>query len=182
MPEQKWKRSKIVVDKEFQFRYLMTWVLLTTSLLAGVVLASVSVFVLYQGDRTMFIWVNAACASVITALSMYYIIVHSHRIAGPAFRLKRVMGDMAAGRRGFRVKLRRKDYLKDLADSLNALLEKTEEREAKIHALALEVGEWATHGQDAAILREAAARVSRELSDLCPAVEKVHVDGAEKKA
>jgi methyl-accepting chemotaxis protein len=182
MPEQKWKRRRIVVDKEFQFRYLMTWVLLTTSLLAGIVLASWSVLTFFSSDRTMFIYVNAACASVITAVSMYYIVVHSHRIAGPAFRLKRVLGEMAGGRRGFRVRLRRKDYLKDIADALNNLLEKTEDREAKISALAREIREWSSHGQDAAALREAAARVSQELAALCPPVADVNVDGEEKKS
>jgi methyl-accepting chemotaxis protein len=177
MSETKWKRRKILVDKEFQFRYLMTWVALTTSLLAGLVLASLSVFIFFgTGDRTVFILMNGGCAAVIAAVSMYYIVVHSHRVAGPAFRLKRVIGDLASGRRGFRVKLRRKDYLKDVADSLNVLIEKIEEKDAKINALSRELAEASGGNQ------EVARRVSQELSELCPAMAEVKVDGEEKKA
>ncbi len=180
---QNWKRKRktIVVDKEFQFRYLMTWVLLTTSLLAGLVLASLSVFIFFNGDRTYFVWINAGCAGVITALSMYYIVLHSHRIAGPAFRLKRVLSDIADGRRGFRVKLRHKDYLKEVADAINVLLEKIEEKEAKVNELGRLVGELSKNGHDVGKVHDVANRVSRELEELCPPVKVVMLDGEEKK-
>ncbi|HUU42259.1 MAG TPA: hypothetical protein VMX57_00680, partial [Planctomycetota bacterium] len=100
MPEKKWKRKQLVVDKEFQLRYLMTWVLLTMSLLGGLVVGSLSVFWYFKSEviLTYFIWVNALCAVIITGASVYYIVVHSHRIAGPAFRLERLIREMAEGR------------------------------------------------------------------------------------
>lgn len=183
MAGQKWKRRQIVVDKEFQFRYLMTWVLLTMSLLGGLVLGSMSVFYFTQAGQMVqsFIWVNAGCAAVITAVSMYYIVLHSHRIAGPAFRLQRLIRDMAQGRRGFRVKLRKKDYLTRIADELNVLLEKLEEREAKVNELGCQIAELSSNGRDINHVHDVAGRVSRELQDLCPKIEKAELDGEGEK-
>ncbi len=182
MPEHKWKRKRIVIDKEFQFRYLMTWVLLTTSLLAGVVLGSLSVFIFFRGDRTYFIWVNAICAALITAVSMYYIVLHSHRIAGPAYRLRKLLLEAAEGRRGFRVKLRRKDYLTQVADAMNVLLDRLEEKEAKVNELGRQIAELSHDGRDINHVHDVAGRVSRELLQLCPKVKEVKVDGEDGKA
>lgn len=179
MCAQKWKRRQIVVDKEFQFRYLMTWVLLTMSLLAGLVLGSLSVFYFISPGHatTYFIWVNAGCAAIITTVSMYYIILHSHRIAGPAYRLRKLLLELAEGRRGFRVKLRKKDYLKQVADAMNVLIEKIEEREAKVNELGRQIGELSGNGRDIEHVHELSGRVSRELTTLCPEIEKPKNDG-----
>jgi len=181
MPKRKWKRKKILVDKEFQFRYLMTWVLLTASLLGGLVIGSLAVFHFIQTREmvTYFIWVNAICAVLITGASIYYIVLHSHRIAGPAFRLERLIREMAAGRRGFRVRLRHKDYLKHIASALNELLENLEKKEARVHELGRQVGELSTNGHDVDDVHELTGRVSRELVELCPKVENVVEDGKE---
>jgi methyl-accepting chemotaxis protein len=182
MAQTKWKRRRLIVDKEFQFRYLMTWVLLTMSLLAGLLLASLAVFYFFANTGMMlayFVVVIGACAMVITGVSMYYIVVHSHRIAGPAYRLQRLIKEVAAGRRGFRVRLRKKDYLKHIADAVNELIEKLEERESRVNELAGALGELSNDGHDVNVVHDVAGRVSRELKDLCPMVQKVKVDGEE---
>ena len=181
MAEKKWKRKKLVVDKEFQFRYLMTWVLLTMSLLGGLVIGSLSVFWYFKSEvmLTYFIWVNGLCAVVITGASVYYIILHSHRIAGPAFRLERLIKEMAEGRRGFRVRLRQKDYLKQLATALNELLESLEKREARVRELGVMVGGLSNNGHDIAEVHDVAGKVSREIAVLCPEVSEVLEDGTE---
>jgi len=172
MEKKRWKRKKILVDTEFQFHYLMTWVLLTMSLLAGLVLASLTVLYFFntQHMMTYFIWANALCAVAITAVSIYYIILHSHRIAGPAFRLERLIREMAAGRRGFRVHLRRKDYLKRVAAALNELLDSLEKKEARVNELGRAVGELSHNGHDVGRVHELTGQVSRELQELCPLV------------
>jgi methyl-accepting chemotaxis protein len=173
------KRRRIVVDRDFQFRYLMTWVFLTMSLLGGLVVASLSMFY-FLGDRlfTHLVWVNAACAAVITGISLYYIVLHSHRIAGPAYRLERLIKEIAEGRRGFRVRLRRKDYLKHIASALNELLEGLERKENRIHELGRRIGELADNGSDPAKVNRVSGDVSRELSEMCPLVTEVKEDGA----
>lgn len=180
MAEKKWKRKQMVVDKEFQFRYLMTWITLTMSLVAGLLIASMAVVHFCSGSEnqlTLLIAVNGACAAVITVASLYYIVRHSHRVAGPAFRLQRLLREAAAGRRGFRVRLRRKDYLKHLATALNELMEHIEKRESRVHELALQIGEISRNGQDAEKVRRVTADVSRELVTLCPKIEPAKEDG-----
>lgn len=181
MEKKRWKRKKILVDTEFQFRYLMTWILLTMSLLAGLVLVSLSILYLLNTQQllTYFIWVNALCAVAITAVSVYYIVLHSHRIAGPAFRIERLIKEMAAGRRGFRIHLRRKDYLKRVAAALNELLETLEKKEARVNELGRAVGELSHNGHDIGQVHEVAGQVSRELLELCPEVKRAKEDEEE---
>jgi methyl-accepting chemotaxis protein len=181
MEKRRWKRKRLLVDTEFQFRYLMTWILLTMSLLAGLVLASLSVLYLFNTQQLLkyFIWVNALCAATITAVSVYYIVLLSHRIAGPAFRLQRLIKEMATGRRGFRIHLRRKDYLKHIATALNELLESLEKKEARVNELGRAVGELSHNGHDVGQVHDVAGQVSRELLELCPMVTKAKADEEE---
>ena len=180
MGKKRFKRRQIVVDKDFQFRYLLTWVMLTMSLLGGLVAASLSMFY-FMGDRLFahFIWVNATCAVVIAAISLYYIVLHSHRIAGPAYRLERLIKEMALGRRGFRVRLRRKDYLKHIASALNELLEGLETKENRIHELGRRIGELSEDGRDVDNVHRISADVSRELGEMCPLAVEIKEDGEE---
>ena len=46
----------------------------------------------------------------------------SHRFAGPIFSLRRAIREVAAGETPRRLKFRRKDFWKDLADDYNAML------------------------------------------------------------
>ena len=180
MAQKRWKRRQMVVDRDFQFRYLMTWITLTMTLVAGLLIASMAVVYLCSASANQVVWliaVNGACAVVITGVSLYYIVRHSHRIAGPAFRLERLLREAAAGRRGFRVTLRRKDYLKRLASALNELMESIEKRENRVHELALQIGEISVNGHDVGKVRHLTAEVSRELVELCPKTAVVKDDG-----
>ena len=49
-------------------------------------------------------------------------IIYSHRIAGPAYRITRVIGRVLHGEAGVRVALRKKDSLKELSERINDLL------------------------------------------------------------
>jgi len=49
-------------------------------------------------------------------------IIYSHRIAGPAYRISRVIGRVLHGESGVRVTLRKKDSLKELSERINDLL------------------------------------------------------------
>ena len=51
-------------------------------------------------------------------------IATSHRIAGPVYRIAADIDRALAGERGVRVSLRRKDALSDLAEKVNALIER----------------------------------------------------------
>ncbi len=51
-------------------------------------------------------------------------IATSHRIAGPVYRIAADIDRALAGERGVRVSLRRRDALSDLAEKVNALIER----------------------------------------------------------
>ncbi len=58
-------------------------------------------------------------------------IVASHRIAGPVYRIASDIERALAGERGVRVSLRRKDALSDLAEKVNALIERIDGARAR---------------------------------------------------
>ena len=58
-------------------------------------------------------------AFVLSALLMLF---HTHRIAGPAYRLKRTLQQVISGSPPRRIRLRKGDYLTELADAVNDLL------------------------------------------------------------
>ncbi|RMF39796.1 MAG: hypothetical protein D6755_13990 [Anaerolineae bacterium] len=59
-------------------------------------------------------------AFVLSALLMLF---HTHRIAGPAYRLSRTLQQVVEGAPPAHVQLRKGDYLTELADSVNDLLQ-----------------------------------------------------------
>lgn len=135
-------RKRLLIDRDFQFRYLLTWISMTMALLTGLVLASVSmVYIFKMRDFSYLVIGNAVCAVLITVLSMRYIVRFSHRIAGPAYRLERVIRQVADGTYEGYVTLRRKDYLKHVAESVNYLIDRAAGRANELkdlHRLALE--------------------------------------------
>ena len=58
-------------------------------------------------------------------------IVTSHRIAGPVYRIAADIDRALGGERGVRVNLRPKDDLAELADRVNALLERFDDVQAR---------------------------------------------------
>ena len=126
-------RKCILIDKDFQYHYLLTWIGMTMALLAGLVLASASMIYVLRVQRFDVLVVgNALCAVAITLLSMRYMIRHSHRIAGPAFRLERVIREVADGTYEGYVTLRQKDYLTHVADSVNYLIDRAAGRASEL--------------------------------------------------
>jgi len=143
------QRRIYVIDRDFQFRYLLTWLAMTMSLLGGMVLLTLVTFLFLRDTFVMryFIELNAGLAVIITGISLLVMVRHSHRIAGPAYRLQRILREIAAGTYDLssEVRLRRKDYLKHVAEALNDLIEVR--RVEKKHLG--ELVEWLGHLDDA---------------------------------
>lgn len=53
-------------------------------------------------------------------------VIYSHRVAGPVYRIKSVINRALSGEPEQRIYLREGDELKDLAEKINALLERTD--------------------------------------------------------
>jgi methyl-accepting chemotaxis protein len=123
----KLQRRVYVIDRDFQFRYLLTWLTMTMSLLGGMVLLTLVTFLFLRDTFVMrhFVELNAGLAVIITGISLFVMVRHSHRIAGPAHRLQRILKEIAAGTYDLssEVRLRRRDYLKHVAEALNDLIE-----------------------------------------------------------
>ena len=73
-----------------------------------------------------------ACVFVGLALAVLFL----HRIAGPAYRIQRVLQEIARGESPGPVRLRRKDYLKDLAGDLDLVVDSLrQERKMTLSAI-----------------------------------------------
>jgi len=65
---------------------------------------------------------NLLILVVVAVIGIFY----SHRLAGPVYRINKDLQKVLDGEQGVRVSLRKEDKLHDLADQINALLDKYE--------------------------------------------------------
>lgn len=130
-----YKRRKFFIDRQLQTKY----VVLTVLLLLAYTLIFVAVLFLpfviplsfdypvaeqTRAARMLLslhktIW--PAIGTAILVLSALSIFV-THKIAGPVYRFKKVLGEVSAGNLDISIRLREKDDLKDLAEDLNLVI------------------------------------------------------------
>lgn len=146
MGKQKYKRRQYIVDPEFQYGVIrkiaflsILFIIMALSFLTVVnYLYGDLQFELVQPDpfaeagtldtldtqRTLLdlLWpVLAACLGVTLVVTFVFGVLFSHRMAGPIFRIRRTILEMADGNLKGLVFLRKKDDFKALAEALNAL-------------------------------------------------------------
>lgn len=125
----RFRRKQIVIDRSFQFQYMIVWVL--TGI--GVVMLGIAVYALWKaggGGRNpqfagpviktavgMGVFVLLFCA-LMGVLSVYL----THRVAGAAYRLQKTLRTVSEGDLNQQFQLRKNDYLQDLAAELNAFV------------------------------------------------------------
>lgn len=106
---------------------------------------------LYPGEQLTIVtkdFVFKSCLMILF-LSLFlaglWSLLFSHRVAGPAWRFKRTLSEIARGRYTRAVKLRKGDYLKDLADSFNTTLKVLEDKSSSqlelVHQMKKEMAE-----------------------------------------
>lgn len=131
------RRRKWLIDLRLQSQFMLTlFTIAIASGLAGTV-ASIRLFMLYLASDTLTMGEILADSFVrlvlevgaIGLLVFVFGLFLSHRFAGPAYRLRQSMGRVGRGERDFRVKLRRLDHLKPLAEAFNFMLAAVERRE-----------------------------------------------------
>jgi methyl-accepting chemotaxis protein len=64
-------------------------------------------------------WLIALFIAFSFGLTFVFVLFYTHRIAGPVYRFKRVLEDMAEGKIGGLIKLRKGDCFESLGDSLS---------------------------------------------------------------
>ena len=106
-------RRQMIVDKGFQYKQIATAVL-TTIVVANLMLLAAFTFFPYEFNAVVgpFTWVIGFMEVVLVALVFYFVLRSSHRVAGPAFSLKRTLRKLGTGDLSVRSSLRKSDYLK----------------------------------------------------------------------
>lgn len=138
------KQRTYIVDKQFQYRFALTWMVMTVIYLS--VIFGSFVYTTYvvtgqvyapelQQQLVTFLKYTGVSISFVSVFFILYFLLLSHRIAGPAYHLRQSMDRIADGDIQFSVHLRKKDYLKNVADSLNDLLDDLKQRNRQIKEL-----------------------------------------------
>ena len=135
-----YKRRNYFIDRKLQTKYIIVTLLL---LLVYTALFVVILFTPYiiplQMDYSLEEQSRAARMllalhkSVWPALGLVIVIMSglsifvTHRVAGPVYRLRKALSEVAAGNLNFTIKLRKNDDLQDLAADMNLVVEELRE-------------------------------------------------------
>jgi methyl-accepting chemotaxis protein len=131
----KHKRRQYLVDKKLQTKYALLTILLLViyTFLFAVILFTPSILGLSTGEtlaeqteaaRTLLnlhasVWPALGIVIVILAGISVFI---THKIAGPVYRFKKVLTEVADGNLDISIKLRKRDDLQDLAEDMNGVI------------------------------------------------------------
>jgi methyl-accepting chemotaxis protein len=131
-----YKRRNYFIDKKFQTKYiLLTLLLLITYTLLFVAILFIPHLISVASDlpvaeqtqsaKTLLLLhakVWPALGIVIAIMSVLSVFI-SHKVAGPAYRIKKTLSEIAKGDLSRSIKLRDGDDLQDVAVHINALLD-----------------------------------------------------------
>lgn len=128
-------RKKYFIDKRLQARFILFTIVL---LMVYTLLFAVILFVPYmvplsfdypldeqtEAARMVLslhtsIWPALAIVTLVLGVSSIFV---SHKVAGPIYRLKRSLAEVAGGNINLILKFRKRDELHDLADSVNLVI------------------------------------------------------------
>jgi methyl-accepting chemotaxis protein len=112
---------------------------------------------------------------VLFALLVIHSVIMSHRIAGPLYRFRRIFSSVAGGDLTVRAVIRRRDYLRKEADSINQMITRlcskvrsVEVESAELAALVGEIDKTVTN--DSGRTRALLERLDGQLAELGKAV------------
>ncbi|MBU1888107.1 MAG: hypothetical protein KKB46_02810 [Candidatus Omnitrophica bacterium] len=110
------KRKRFIVNKKLQLGIFLKWIIVPVMALSAV---------LYCFRGNAYVLVAAIIALLLFSWRM---LVLSHRLAGPIYRLEKDLEDIAKGNFSIRIKFRKKDELKSIADGINRILDEMEKK------------------------------------------------------
>lgn len=173
-----YKRRIMIVDREFQFRFIRRIVLLATLIVASslsllaicyyvsldIQTAIVQPLPLAVGENVPMIGESATILSVLfpvivvsiavtLAVTLVFGIIMSHRMAGPLFRIQRELKKMAQGDLSGQVRLRKKDDFKSLAHAVNSLKSHWRDRIEELNGVVAELDAHPVPEQAAMLVR-----------------------------
>ena len=99
-------------------------------------------------DRFLLAWPVAALVAVIFLVLAFLIgILYSHKLAGPIYRVEKSIMALIHGQSDFKIKLRKKDEFKNLADTFNRLIDYFKLNKETITAVKTLLSEYEDHGK-----------------------------------
>lgn len=144
-----YQRKKHLIKKDFQIRFIIKFCLIV---LAGVILSTALLFFFSQGTLTSsfddsrlvirktgiailpaVIYTNLITLGVVSLIVIFVTLYISHKIAGPMFRFEKEIQIIAQGNLSSMIVLRKKDQVKEMADSLNQMTKSLNKKISEIH-------------------------------------------------
>jgi methyl-accepting chemotaxis protein len=123
------RRRIFLIDREFQYWYMTSWILMTLAFIGVILLvAHWSQAAVKIEDLRFLLKRTGWFVILLTVFMGCLFLLMAHRIAGPAYRLRKCLERVARGDLDFDVVLRKRDYLKDVADGMNAAIRRMRER------------------------------------------------------
>ena len=167
------RRKNYFIKKSFQAKFSLRFValIILEALLIGALFFYIAKGTLatgYSGTElkiektSLFFYVSFLLITLISSIAvglagMLVFIFYSHRIAGPLFRFQRSLEEISDGNLTGRIRLRHKDQLGDLGESINQM---AESMDRKIGRLKREIHAASEHGAP----KESLARL-KEIAD-----------------
>ncbi len=111
------RRRTKMVDPQMRGRF-------TTMVVSILVVAATVItldLVASRGDPDWFTLASIALILSLAPAMGIQAVFHMHRVAGPAYRIRTAINDIAKGDTSVEITLRKKDYLKDVAEEVNRL-------------------------------------------------------------
>jgi signal transduction histidine kinase len=113
------KRARYIINKKLQIGFFLKWIIVPVFFIAVVLYCFKDNFYVLSGAFACFL------------IYSWWIMVLSHRFAGPIYRLEKDLEDIAKGNFSMRIKFRKKDELKSIAEGINKMLDEIEKRIGK---------------------------------------------------
>lgn len=138
------RRSTYVIDRSFQYEFALRWLLMTAVYILILVgsFYYITEWVLVENEMAEvrshildYLQYAGLSLVLITLVFLMYFILLAHRIAGPAYRLRQSLDRMKRGEYDFTVSLREKDYLKNVAESMNETLSALQNRKESVEQI-----------------------------------------------
>jgi hypothetical protein len=177
-----YRRTRYMIDLPLQLNYVSVYLTTIVLLVVGFIALNYVFAAIYQRalkiqqlgfgspfveappQVTLLLLVNFVFVMLLLIGAALYAVIHSHRVAGPAYRLRMALRKLHVRDYDDHVQLRRKDFLHELAEQVNVLNQAMKAKDLVIAdaVLRLDQAARATSGETAETLRE----VGSDLADL----------------
>lgn len=128
-----YKRRRYLVKKGLQFRYIGTILLAVFIIAATCIVSTYYSLLILLGEKLANVYPQGRLVSIlkdVNLIVLYRVLILvpfvmiiglflSHKIAGPLFRMEKVLRDIGKGNFDIHVKLRKGDELKGMAEAIN---------------------------------------------------------------